>query len=105
MRALGTATHAAPVSVGFFSGKSPGVCCHFLLQGILLTQRLNPHFLHWQADSLPLSRRGSLALSLRFLAYKRRVIIYFQINKIKLGNEMCEMLSTLSGTRQVLNKS
>ena len=25
----------------------------FLLQGIFLTQRLNPHLLHWQADSLP----------------------------------------------------
>ena len=31
--------------------------CHFLLQGIFLTQRWNSHFLgllHWQADSLPL---------------------------------------------------
>ena len=30
--------------------------CHFLFQGIFLTQGLNPHllwFLHWQADSLP----------------------------------------------------
>ena len=26
-------------------------------QGIFLTQRLNPHLLHWQADSLPLSTR------------------------------------------------
>ena len=31
--------------------------CHFLLQGIFLTQGLNPHFLHWQAESLPLSHR------------------------------------------------
>ena len=27
--------------------------CHFLLQEIFLTQGLNPHLLHWQADSLP----------------------------------------------------
>jgi len=30
---------------------------HFLLQGIFLTQRLNPHLLsllHWEASSLPL---------------------------------------------------
>ena len=36
--------------------------CHFLLQGILLTQRSNPHIvhlLHWQADSLPLCHLGS----------------------------------------------
>ena len=28
------------------SGKNTGVGCHFLLQGILLTQGLNPHLLH-----------------------------------------------------------
>ena len=33
--------------------------CHFLLQGIFLTQGLNLHFLHWQADSLSLSHQGS----------------------------------------------
>ena len=35
----------------------------FLLPGIFLTQGLNPHLLcllHWQADSLPLCRQGSL---------------------------------------------
>ena len=32
--------------------------CHFLTQGIFLTQGLNPHLLHWQADSLPLSHQG-----------------------------------------------
>ena len=40
-----------------------GVGCHFLLQGILLTQGSNPHLLyllHWQADSLPLGQQGSL---------------------------------------------
>ena len=39
-----------------FLGKNTGVDCHFLLQGLFLTQRLNQHllcFLHWQADSLP----------------------------------------------------
>ena len=41
-----------------FPGKNSGLGCHFLLQGIFLTQGLNPgllHLLHWQADSLPLS--------------------------------------------------
>jgi len=33
-------------------GKNTGVGCHFLLQGIFPTQELNPHFLHWQVDSL-----------------------------------------------------
>ena len=43
-------------------GKNTGVGCHFLLQGIFLTQGLNLcllHFLYWQADSLPLSHVGS----------------------------------------------
>ena len=36
--------------------------CHFLLQGLFLTQGLNPsllYLLHWQEDSLPLSHPGS----------------------------------------------
>ena len=45
-----------------FPGKNTGVGCHFLLQGIFLTQGSNTyllHLLHWQADSLPLSHLGS----------------------------------------------
>ena len=42
-----------------FSGKNTGVGCHFLLQGIFLTQGLTLHLLHWQVDSLPLSHQGS----------------------------------------------
>ena len=36
--------------------------CHFFLQGMFLTQGLNPHlwcFLQWQADSLPPHHQGS----------------------------------------------
>ena len=43
-------------------GKNTEVGCHFLLQGIFLTQGLNPRLLlllHWQADSLPLSQLGN----------------------------------------------
>ena len=42
-------------------GKNTGVGCHTLLQGIFLTQGLNPcllGLLHWQADSLPLAPPG-----------------------------------------------
>ena len=35
------------------------VGCHFLIQGIFLTQGLNLSLLRWQADYLPLSHRGS----------------------------------------------
>ena len=40
-------------------GKNIGESCHFLLQGIFPTQGSNTHFLHCQADSLPLSHLGS----------------------------------------------
>ena len=43
---------------GIFQAKNTRVGSHFLLQGIFLTQGLNPcllHLLHCQADSLPLS--------------------------------------------------
>ena len=46
-------------------GKNIGVGCHFLFQGIFLTQGSNPRLLHplrWQADSL----------SLLYPSYKKR---------------------------------
>ena len=42
-----------------FPGKNTGVGCHFLLQGIFLTQGSNFHLLHWQSDSLLLCHLGS----------------------------------------------
>ena len=42
-------------------GKNIGVGCHALLQGIFITQGLNPcllYLLHWQAGSLPLALFG-----------------------------------------------
>ena len=33
-----------------FPGKSTGVCCHFLLQGIFTTQGYNPRLSYWQVD-------------------------------------------------------
>ena len=43
-----------------FPGKNTGVDCHFLLQGIFLTQGLDPCLQCWQVDSLLLSHLGSL---------------------------------------------
>ena len=40
-----TVAHQAPLSM-FFPGKTIGMGCHFLLQGIFPTQGLNPGFLH-----------------------------------------------------------
>ena len=60
---LQTVVHQAPLSMEF-SSKNTGEGCHFLMQGIFLTQGLNPCLsclLCWQADSLPLSQLGSPA--------------------------------------------
>ena len=48
--------------------------CHFLLQGIFLTQGLIPHFLyllHWQAGSLPLVPPGKPQYSVYPLIFPR----------------------------------
>ena len=45
-----------------FLGKNTGLCCHFLLQGIFLTQRSNPcllYFLPCRQILYPLSQLGS----------------------------------------------
>ena len=52
-----------------FPGRNTGVGCHFLLQRIFLTQRLDLrllHLLHWQVGSLPLHHLGSLNLDRPF---------------------------------------
>ena len=40
-----TIAHQAPLSMGF-PGQASGAGCHFLLQGIFLTEGLNPDLLH-----------------------------------------------------------
>ena len=45
---------------GIFPGKSTGVGCHFLLQGIFLTQGSNPGLLHCRQMLYPLSHQGYL---------------------------------------------
>ena len=42
-----------------FPGKSTGVGCHFLLQGLFPTQGLNPHLLHCRQILYHLSHQGS----------------------------------------------
>ena len=46
-------------------GKNTRVHCYCFLQGIFLTQGLNPHLLHWQVDALPLSHQGSSTFNRR----------------------------------------
>ena len=53
-----------------FLGKNTEVGCHFLLQGIFLTQGSNPHLLHplhWQTVSLPLAPPGKPSVKCVFV--------------------------------------
>ena len=54
-----------------FPGKTTGGACHFLLQGIFLTQGLNLHLLHWQAGSSPLSHQRSPVVMCRSVHHLR----------------------------------
>ena len=82
-----------------FPGKNIGVGCHFLLQGIFLTQGLNLHFLLWQADftakppGKPIYIWGHYPPSLISLlvAFKVSILPCFLTNRIlnPLGVEMC----------------
>ena len=66
---------AAPWTVAYqaphpwnFPGKSTGVGCHFLLQGNLPIQGLNPGFLHCRQTLYPLSHRAGECVYL-FISY------------------------------------
>ena len=53
-----TVAHQAPLSMEF-SRQESGVGCHFLLQGIFLTQGSNPSLLHCRQTLYHLSPQGS----------------------------------------------
>ena len=70
-----------------FPGKNGAVDCHFLFQGIFLTQGLNPHLLHWQRDALPLSQQGSPVLYSRWL-----LVIYFTYTSMYVSIPLSQII-------------
>ena len=67
-----TIARQAPLSMGFPRQEYCSRGGHFLLQGIFLTQGLNPHLLYWQAGSLPLSHQDSPYLFTYVLIFPKR---------------------------------
>ena len=62
----------APLSLGFSRQEYWSRWCHAFLQGIFLTQGLNPHLLcllHWQAGSSPLAPTGKSRIETYTLPY------------------------------------
>ena len=70
-----------------FPGKNGAVDCHFLLQGIFLTQGLNPHLLRWQRDALPLGQQGSPVLYSRWL-----LVIYFTYTSVYVSIPLSQII-------------
>ena len=62
--------HQAPPSMGFL-GKSTGVGCHFLLQGIFPTQGSNPGLLHCRQTLYRLSHQR--IRSVQYVAHNEEV--------------------------------
>ena len=77
-----------------FPDKNTGVGCHFLLQGIFPTQKLDPSLLcllYWQVDSLPLCHLGNPIIYACSLS-KRKALMLFkrqQTTRTWMHNVMC----------------
>ena len=67
--------------------KNTGVGCHSLLQGVFLTQGLNPHLLHWQVDSLPLSHQGG--------SYNTLINMYLPAGVLRVFFLLCQVPSVV----------
>ena len=59
-----TVAHQAPLCLWDFPGENTGVGCHFLLQGIFLTQKSNHGLLHCRQILYQVNLQGSPKLNL-----------------------------------------
>ena len=86
-----------PLSLGIIPSKNNGVGCHFLLQGIFLTQGSNPHLLqclHQQADSLHWATREAVFLSSSsFFFFFKSLIFNLAVSDVSysMGTLSCGM--------------
>ena len=73
----GTVAPQAPLSLDS-PGENTGVDCHALLQGVFLTQGLDPRLLcllHWQVNSLPLVPLGKPQIHYIFISFDAEIIV------------------------------
>ena len=89
-----------------FPGKNTGVGCHFLFQGIFLTQGLNLHLLcllYWQADSLPLAppRKPYIYKNLRITKKKKKCVFTFNSFELLPGLKSSMRVSSRAETPSV----
>ena len=85
-----------------FLGKNTGVSCYFLLQGILPTQVLNPHLLHFRQIFSTLNHKGSPTYSVPWKKYQN---IFHRINrKIKLRDILQKAVSLYDSRASLLQR-
>ena len=77
------------------------VGCHFLFQGIFLTQGLNPRLFHWQADSLPLSHVRSPILKYVTCKFKCQTWEFLWVQKL-FQDTFCFYFQGDSGARSFI---
>ena len=77
------------------------VGCHFLFQGIFLTQGLNPCLFHWQADSLPLSHVRSPILKYVTCKFKCQTWEFLWVQKL-FQDTFCFYFQGDSGARSFI---
>ena len=70
-----------------FPGKSTGVDCHFLLQGIFPTQGSNPGLPHCRQTLYPLSHQGSpIQINLVLIQYKNaHYLLYIWLSQVEIS--------------------
>ena len=69
---------------GISQARNTGVGCCFLPQGIFLTQGLNPHFLHWQVDSLWQSDWEALNEHILYVVNTYRTVLQVLVGQVAL---------------------
>ena len=99
---LWTVALQAPLFSGFW-GKNTGVGCHFLLQGLFLTQGSNPRLLHWQADSLPLSHVENPVLLLPMLNFSPYYLSLFTTMHRLKGGALLKNLPAMHNNKHEFN--
>ena len=88
-----------------FPGKITGVSCHFLLQGMFLTQGWNPCLLHWQADSLPLSHLRSSQVRIQFSSVQSLSHVQFFVTPWIAALQASQSLVKLMSIESVMPSS
>ena len=84
-------------------GKNTQVGCHFLLQGIFLSQGLNPRLLHWKVDSFTPDPPGKSICNLGSRYSVNHEMWSLAIRETRVGDtQMSRSVTSGSGVKGIL---